>query len=316
MDYSNNENKSENNITHSIYISTDSNSLKEDLSTVNSLLLSIGKSLFGNLNLINESVSNHFTEIQSTLAATLNTLLQNNTSILSEIFSVFSSFQEYIDEIDAQYSPSGEVRTAFKNSGWPIAPSLPMSFHRYMVELDRKGKAKQAWRKIMGYYHKDNFYAMKEMVKSWEKVRAFQTRMPIIYDTLDAHCLGKYTLSIPGILPQIEGVLTEFALNNGIKIHCGSPEGISKKVLETQDITVISEAMSSVALECCNQLYKYVGFTKELKKNPNNRKVTRNTILHGISTNYATPTLSLKLFLNLDYLSGLEDRKKPQKGDE
>ena len=84
----------------------------------------------------------------------------------SEISLAISGFQEYLEEIEAQYSPSGEVRKAFKNSGWPLTPSLPMSFNSYMVELDRQGKAKQAWRGIMGYYHKDDFYALKEMVKN------------------------------------------------------------------------------------------------------------------------------------------------------
>lgn len=311
MDNSNNKKKSETKSPYSIQISTEGNSAQEDLAKFSSILndgiLPVFNSYFGDMDLIHDSVSNVFTEIGSALSTIQSDLFTITKNQLSTISSIFTDLQSYFDKIDEQYSPSGEIRLAFKNSGWPIAPSLPMSFHHYLVELDRKGKAKQAWRKIMGYYHKGNFYALKEMVKSWDKLPSFKSRMPIINDVLEAHCQRKYTLSIPALLPQIEGLLTEFAFVNGIKIPYGSPNGISEKVLETQDATVISEAMSSVALECYKQLYKYDGFNKELKKAHHNRKVTRNTILHGISTNYATPTLSLKLFLNLDYLSGLEN---------
>lgn len=248
-------------------------------------------------------------EIRSSLDETVNIILQNTNDLLLDDFFADNRLKEVLIKIEDQYSHSGEVREAYRNSGWPIAPSMPVTFNRYVVDLDRKGKAKQAWRKILGYYHRDNFWALKAMVESWEEVPAFQSRMPIFYDALSAHCQGKYSLSIPTLLPQIEGLLSEFAVKHGIKINFGRPNGISKKVLETKDKTVISQAMSSMILELCNQLYQYDEFKRELTKKPKNRKVTRNTILHGISTNYATPCFSLKIFLSLDYLSGLENIK-------
>lgn len=313
MDNSNNENTAENNFTHSIQISNELISAQDNIDLLNSLrnavILPAFNSIFGNLDLLHRPILDLFEDFRSTLGETLATIIQNNINILPDIYLSLNNLRELFVELEEQYSPSGEVREAYKNSGWPIAPSLPVSFNRYVVELDRKGKAKQAWRKIMGYYHKDNFNVMKDMVKSWEETPSFHYRMPIIYDALEAHCQEKYTLSIPALLPQIEGLLTEFALDNEIKIKYGKPNAISKQVLQTQNQDVISEAMSSITLEYCNYLYTYNKFEKELKKGHNNRKVTRNTILHGISTNYATPSLSLKLFLSLDYLSGLENIK-------
>lgn len=279
------------NFMRTIKMFSEVNSLPEEMDFVNRLGLDI------------------LSEIRSSLDETLNIILQNANDLLSDVFLADNHLKEVLKRTEHQYSHSGEVRKAYRNSGWPIAPSMPVAFNRYVVELDRKGKAKQAWRKILGYYHRDNFWSLKAMVESWEEVPAFQPRMPIIYDALDAHCQGKYTLSIPALLPQIEGLLSEFAIKHGIHINFGRPNGISKKVLETQDITVISQAMSSMMVELCNQLYQYDEFKRELTKKPKNRKVTRNTILHGISTNYATPCFSLKLFLSLDYLSGLENIK-------
>ena len=59
--------------------------------------------------------------------------------------------------------------------------------------------------------------------------------------------------------------------------------------------------------------FTFTDFEIEFKKSANNRKTTRHTVLHGISTNYDKPIHSLKAFVLLDALSSLQelDAEKP-----
>jgi hypothetical protein len=68
----------------------------------------------------------------------------------------------------------------------------------------------------MGYYQRDNYKYLIEAVQSWESHPLFVPRMHILKDALQAHCRGLYTLSVPALINQIEGVLNDYVIANGL----------------------------------------------------------------------------------------------------
>ena len=144
--------------------------------------------------------------------------------------------------------------------------------------------------------------------------------MGIIYDALEAHVNGKYTLSVPTLLPHIEGIATEIVEKYNLPkldkplIYRAKPYGkdgektYASRVFAHVGISAL-DFEEWVAVE--SLLYYLEGTMyqsprrrgKKLKDFATKDILNRHSILHGTHTKYATPMNSLKCFLALDVLS-------------
>jgi hypothetical protein len=62
---------------------------------------------------------------------------------------------------------------------------------------------------ILEYFSEDDFASLERMSKSWDSIPYLHDREKIIADALFAHRNGLYTLSIPTLLPFVEGLSAE-----------------------------------------------------------------------------------------------------------
>jgi hypothetical protein len=62
---------------------------------------------------------------------------------------------------------------------------------------------------ILEYFGEDDFAMLDSMGKRWMSVPYLREREHIIHDVIDAHKRGKFTLSIPTLLPFVEGLSAE-----------------------------------------------------------------------------------------------------------
>lgn len=202
-----------------------------------------------------------------------------------------------------------EIAEAFKRCGWPLAPSMPNELRERVVQLYQQDKSRYVSNVILGHYHRSQFENLVKMVESWRTHPLFSSRMHIIDDALEAHKTGKYTLSLPSLLPLIEGILNEYVTRNKLPARCGNIRKVYEAVIGDVDNYSLTTwaIVQTLRYQLENSTYTYTKFEQELKKSPNGRLVSRHTVLHGISTNYHKPSNSLKVFVLLDAISSLHD---------
>jgi hypothetical protein len=201
-----------------------------------------------------------------------------------------------------------EEKEALINTGWMICPSLmdiPTVYLRKAVVSYNNGDKGKAIANLMKlYYGESSWTKLNNTVKSWENHKLFtKQRMKIIRDALRAHKRKEYTLSIPALLPIVEGIVTDYCRIKKIRVPESKTTQKAKKALEElglQGDGYISEILLAFIL---NQLYIP---TNKLKASSNRKQLNRHGILHGSYAGYPDGTRSLKCFLILDVLTLLK----------
>jgi hypothetical protein len=242
---------------------------------------------------------------------TFNRSLAANLAAIRISFDGLTSsgiFKEIFDAIEE----NADIREAFKAAGWPISPSMPLDLRKRVVGHYKGGRKRYITVTIMGYYHRRGFKNLRNVVDSWDENPLFSPRMHILRDALEAHCAGKYTLSVPALLPQIEGVLNDYVCSNHLPARIGKINQVLEAVFAEKDnYTLFTWSIAdTLHYQLQNSSYAFADFEQELKRAVKSRKATRHTILHGVNPGYNRPMNSLKAFLLLDainYLQNLEN---------
>lgn len=197
-----------------------------------------------------------------------------------------------------------EEKEALIKSGWFICPSLdpvPYPWIRRAViqyKSDDKGSLTRLMKNIYG---RNDWEYLGKIVKGWSTHRLFSKhRMKIIWDALGAHKEGKYTLSIPALLPITEGVSGDFCSEQKMKVNKSKSMIKAKKALAQIDNSGDSYLSEITLYFIENQLYVH---SDQLKASRNKKYLNRHSILHGSQTGYADCARSLRCFLLLDVLT-------------
>lgn len=196
---------------------------------------------------------------------------------------------------------------AFQTGGWPVTPSISTKLRKEIVELHKTKNLKRINQLILGYFHRNDFLTLRELVSDWENHKLFTQRMHIFRDALEAHCSKKYTLSVTALMPQIEGILSDLIkqYDKELEVSYGKVKKVYTAIVGNPDEFDRWEISHTLLFILENNLYAHTDLRKEIKRAFKRRKITRHTILHGFYVNYNKPTISLKQFLILDAISGL-----------
>ncbi|MFX0201918.1 MAG: hypothetical protein ACFFCW_37890 [Candidatus Hodarchaeota archaeon] len=253
-----------------------------------------------------EEISRQFQVATQGLDAVMKHFVAEFAAIDSAFRSISSSdiFKRLSEFVRAQQ----EAIDAFRAAGWPIAPSMPVELRERVVGLHRQGKTRYASQSIMGYYRRNNHENLIQMVDNWEGHPLFRLRMHIIRDALDAHREGKYTLSVPALIPQIEGILNDYVRQNNLAARFGKIREVYTAAIGNPEHYGLAEwaIVQTLLYQLQTNTYMHTDFEDELRRVARNRQTTRHTILHGIATEYNRQIHSLKVFLLLDAVSALE----------
>lgn len=173
---------------------------------------------------------------------------------------------------------------------------LPIDRIRKLYEMHKQGKDEDIKKLLIGLGKSREY--LDQVIEEMNEADVFKRRVSAIKDALDAHCNGKYTLSIPTLLPQIEGILWDIAEEKGIAkgteivTKTGKREVAksAKPLVKKTDIRdLISENVADYFLE---KIYT---------------KGFRHGILHGRKINYGNEEDSVKLVLFLRTLLEVGD---------
>ena len=251
-------------------------------------------------------------ELHETMQGLRETIFDSVSSMTSIVNAALDSMNAVFDSpafdlLKERMKLDEETVRAFQTAGWPIAPSMPMSLRQRVIELHKNGKAKFASQVILGYYHRKAFQNLKGMVISWQSDTLFAPRMHIFNDALDAHMKGQYTLSVPALMPQIEGILSELVNEYKLNARLGSIQQVYKAAIgDPDEMGLDTWAIAKGLLFLLeNNMYINTAFGDEMTKPLRQRKISRHTVLHGINHRYDKATVSLNTFLILDAIFAL-----------
>ena len=245
------------------------------------------------------SFASSFADAYKPIIADISSLNLAFSSLASS--DVFRKLQREMEEDE-------ETVDAFKAAGWPIAPSMTSKLRGEIRTLAKEGRERYISAKIIGYYHRNHYARLNEAVASWESHPLLAQRMHILRDALSAHQERRYTLSVPALFPQIEGVLIDFVATNGIDARLRSIKDVYEKVIGNPlDYDMSTWVIATTLLyQLQTSTYLFSDFRTEVTKSLNTRVVTRHTVLHGISIRYDKAMNSLRAFLLLDAISALQ----------
>lgn len=251
-------------------------------------------------------------------------LLEQASDMANELVDSFSRIlSKDSDSIeDAVEKHSELVLPLLRKAKLWYFPSMPIEIPRdlrLLAEQEKEVTVQKIEQVFIDNYGANNHVALKEMVSSWFDSPFFERRKRIIEDALEAHIAGKFTLSIPVILPQVEGILSSKTNRNA-----GSAGRLLKDAIELNslgDINIFNTLEDDILIALTTDPFLFKGrtfgefFTPE-KYNEwvagqgfNSIPLNRHAILHGVQVDYGTEINSLRAFFLLDSIYGIDNEK-------
>lgn len=242
----------------------------------------------------------------------------------SELQRFVEGFSRFADEVPVGLAIASVM---FHRGGWSEVPLDDMNLSEFsvlvMTLLEGQGTSEKEVHKELDaalgeYFRRDDHAALSEMVHKWDE--HFVPRQHIFHDALWAHKQGRYTLSIPALAAQVEGILRDLTEEYGRRYpwierfndafgydynrkNPAPPPTVEEIVAEFRALAPSSrferaeELKTHLALRSINELYA----TGEFSDPEFTSSVRRHPILHGVFTNFGELE-SLRLFFILGLL--------------
>lgn len=132
------------------------------------------------------------------------------------------------------------------------------------------------------------------IVESWREKPWLNERMSILEDAVNAHIEGRYNLSVPALVPQVEGVIAD-----NFRIIGSAGTKRTTKVVSSLLHPALVVHNKAPAL----QQFFSNSFLKNFVRGKSDVSiVNRHAIAHGADTTYGTVQNSLRIILLLDAL--------------
>ncbi len=245
------------------------------------------------------------TQQRELLAQTFATVTEQLGRQLAELArEVAGPIEQKVIELDAP-----EIKPVFTQAGFWITPSMPIAILLEIKGLGEQGTLSPCTVKqlILERYREHNCALLRNMVDEWHENPLFTPRMRIFQDALEAHIAGKYTLSVPSLLPQAEGIAARVAGRLPGKDSKALFETVGEKMPDFLS-HLMKEALLSYITDTAYSYVNFGEFAEWLERRGVSEKeiLHRHAILHGVQTGYDSEENSLRAFLLLDALSSLK----------
>lgn len=241
--------------------------------------------------------------------------MQDQFLNLPKFVDTFSNFfnldylnklRERINDIEREEE---EIKDVLTNSQWLISPALLNLDKSELFDAINNYKINRfsLFHLIKKTFRDRGFSYLKETTKNWFNNDYFLKRKKILTHALMAHMYGYYTLSIPIFLAQAEGIAGDYCQKHRIshKKYSGASK-IKNSLKRRNQINNLDHPEILIYL-LEEMLFAHTDVIKSKYKRRANFILNRHSILHGISTNYASEENSYRCILFLDVLAELKD---------
>jgi hypothetical protein len=257
-----------------------------------------------------EAYSKMFSEIQSHMSARVSQTMALYESAIAQSLGQFreavaqrNALADRAPKTVADLSTlSQQFETAMMDLQWP-APMIDMDFALMQDivtlhdNLPRQEADTRVGRMLSRIYDAD---CLNERLNFWKSYKWIGPRMHILAMALGAHTEGKYELSIPVLVVQIEGIILEGSRFGGWVVHSS----------EKTKVEEACERDGSFVGRLAKNLFVTAFFQQFTIGQPVVPNLSRHAILHGVDTDYPTPENSLKLILLLDCTLNVFDEQR------
>ncbi len=242
------------------------------------------------------------------LVESLQAFSDSQSQVLKRISERFAELGKIARQrLDAAELNAQVIAPLLAQSNLWISPSMPLSFLRELRKVVDGGNATpEAVEKLfLKYFRADEWAELREMVLSWESNPHFKNRMPIILDALQAHINGKFTLSVPALLPHVEGVTSDILGKSVFRDTKNQVSGMLEQGVPEFLRSVYKDTLIEFITNIVYGWTDFNNFASDLQSKgiAETDFLNRHAILHGVHVNYANEGLSLRAFLLLEALS-------------
>ena len=197
-----------------------------------------------------------------------------------------------------------EINKELIPHGWVFSPSLPaFSIGEIYKQLKNKD-AEEVIETVTGYFSNQ---VCGEIINSICSKPGFSTRSQIIRDAFQAHCEGKYTLSVPVFLAQAGGAFVDHFENELYSTK--KKRYLNKNNFSFRSINIMVESFENFIRDVLAKSY-------DIRRKIPEGIFARHPILHGRSTDYGTKENSIRAILLLDYVSFIISLQPKRKNEQ
>jgi hypothetical protein len=189
-------------------------------------------------------------------------------------------------------------RLLLDRAWWVLQKDITGEMKRELLRLGREGKSGHIDEYLCAHFRADEFAKLQAKVKIWLDVPYLNERQQIISDCLEAHKAGKYTLTIPSLLPLLDGLTRQFRKAHERPRRSKNLRGVIQVNQFAGYYRRKEHKLWGAPFEKFVKQIAYLPF--EFGKGQPLNSFNRHGILHGEVPDYATETNSLKVILLLD----------------
>lgn len=201
---------------------------------------------------------------------------------------------EALEEIKLLTKVSPKFGAILYSLDWPpptdFSPAEMMEVVRLVSGLSQEEARRAIDRLMLRRYGKQR---LRRLLWEWKDERWLQRRFPILESVVEAHIEKKYWLSVPALLPQIEGIVAEHEKYVG---H------LTRRDWETLLQRVLDDEYSHSYDRYIREFMLLAVLARWQHGVDPPSELNRHAILHGRDTEYGRATVSLKAILLFDYL--------------
>jgi hypothetical protein len=182
---------------------------------------------------------------------------------------------------------------------WILQRDINGPVKRELLRLGREGKTSEIDCYLCSLFNENDGARLRERIEAWFKLPYLADRKPIILDSLEAHKAGKWTLTVPALLPLVDGLMRRFR-----KEHLRRSKNPNKTIHADKFVDYYRRNQPKLFGKSFASFVREHMFAKfDFSNGASPSSINRHAILHGEAFDYATEVNSLKVFLLLDTIS-------------
>jgi len=188
-----------------------------------------------------------------------------------------------------------EAAQALFEMGWWMPHSAMTSFVTEVRRLALTGDRTAVRHAMTESSHSRSF--ARQVRNGWMRHPVFADRRRFILDGLADHQRGRYRVSIPTLLPHLEGI--------AMAAFAPGTKRTKVPAVVTEAAGTYDELMGEAIVDAATKLWTRYEFDQVRASGP---QLNRHLILHGRSTGYGTEENSTKLLFAFDLLASLVEQ--------
>ena len=207
----------------------------------------------------------------------------------------------FFEALEKSINSDYKAFTWMINNGWPplmhVAARAPTRFMNYCIErnMDSTNVKRLLDKEIVKFHDSDMIKGT--ILSSWEKSFISKKRIGILQSAGQAHLDKKYELSVPALLPQLEGIIGEY-----FNYSTNSIGQCEEYFIPQKRVGSIKEFTKDEIMELIFNYLTCFIFAGIDNNDSKLMEINRHKILHGVYVNYDKESVSLKLILIIDML--------------